>query len=251
MKYCIGDVHGCAWELEKLIEQIQSKDSEALFYAVGDLINKGPDSLGVLKLVSENQIQCIRGNHEDWLIRIWKSLIQLARNFYSNQDLPENEIEACLGNEEFVQAFLREPLMRPRDLELIQQFRGECHLWISMIESWGFTLDLGEVLMVHAGLDPRFDDLEAMNTRLLTTIRTWDGEGVDLNQFDRDPAWFDVVQWPKPIVFGHWAALGLVDLPQFKGLDTGCVYGKELTAWCVESGEFFQQKAREIYCPIS
>ena len=52
------------------------------------------------------------------------------------------------------------------------------------------------------------------------------------------------------MVFGHWAKRGLVDLPKFKGLDTGCVYGRLLTGWCPEENRFYQVKARRAYASV-
>jgi bis(5'-nucleosyl)-tetraphosphatase (symmetrical) len=53
------------------------------------------------------------------------------------------------------------------------------------------------------------------------------------------------------VAFGHWAKRGLIDLPRFKGLDTGCVYGRKLTGWCPEENRFYQVPARRAYAAIN
>ena len=88
-----------------------------------------------------------------------------------------------------------------------------------------------------------------MKPRILMEIRTWDGKGTHLNRAE-DPPWFECVKPDKTIVFGHWAKRGLVDLPRFKGLDTGCVYGGKLTGWCPEEDRFLQVDAKRAYAPI-
>ena len=66
-----------------------------------------------------------------------------------------------------------------------------------------------------------------------------------------DPPWFECIEWPVPVIFGHWAMRGGVDLPRVKGLDTGCVYGRELTGWCLEEQRHYRVRAREAYAPLS
>jgi bis(5'-nucleosyl)-tetraphosphatase (symmetrical) len=103
---------------------------------------------------------------------------------------------------------------------------------------------------VHAGLEPGVTDPARMQRKVLQNIRTWDGKGVNLNRQGEDPPWFECVTPSKTIVFGHWAERGLVDLPRFKGLDTGCVYGREMTAWCPEEKKFHHIPARRVYAAV-
>ena len=118
------------------------------------------------------------------------------------------------------------------------------------IRTWPLWLDLGDLVVVHAGLEPGVERLEEMSRKVLLTIRTWDGIGQRLECPD-DPPWFDCARWPVPVVFGHWAMRGLVDRPDVKGLDTGCVYGRCLTGWCPEEGRFHRVRARREYAPMS
>lgn len=255
MRYCIGDVHACSHELKLLLELIHTQDSEAKLYSVGDFINKGPNNLEVLELFEEYKIQAIRGNHEDGLLRLWNLLKESASQWvkkgedHSTNSFKLSDLESFVHDEAFCEFLKVQQGLRNKDVEFLQSFHGLLHQHVDWIEKLPYWLDLEDILMVHAGLIPGQDHLEEMNSRILTTIRTWDGDGADLKNPD-NPSWFELVSWPKPIVFGHWAQKGLVDQPLFKGLDTGCVYGKKLTAWCIENDQFYQVQAQKVYCAI-
>jgi hypothetical protein len=184
---------------------------------VGDLVNKGPDSAGALDLVERFGIRCAMGNHEAKLVR-------MAATPPAQWTEKERRYEQRLG------ASVRETAAR--------------------VATWPLWLDLGSLLVVHAGLEPGKSRLEDMSPRILLTIRTWDGAGDELDRAD-DPAWFDSTTWPVPVVFGHWAMRGFVDRPDVKGLDTGCVYGRELTGWCPEEERFYRVAARQVYAPLT
>ncbi len=81
MRYIIGDIHGCSSELQALIDLILKSDLEADFYSVGDVVNKGPDSLSCLEILEKHQVTVIRGNHEDWLVRIWETFLAELEEF--------------------------------------------------------------------------------------------------------------------------------------------------------------------------
>jgi bis(5'-nucleosyl)-tetraphosphatase (symmetrical) len=204
----IGDVHGCLDELVAMEKEIglTSRDEIVL---VGDLINKGPDSLGVLDWVDRMGASCLQGNHEAKFLQIMGK---------DRSELSEKE-HRFLG-----------------------QFGGFHEEAAARIENWPLWLEWPDLVAVHAGLEPGCAQLESMRKKCLLTIRTWDGAGTDLDRPD-DPAWYDCVQWPVPVVFGHWAMRGLVDRPDVKGLDTGCVYGGKLTAWSPDEARFWQVQA--------
>lgn len=182
---------------------------------VGDLLNKGPDSRGVLDWLRANGAKAILGNHE------WK--------FLSYLDAPEEQRTS-------------------KARSLLAAFEDELRTYGDWIASWPLWMEWPDLLAVHAGLQPGVPRLEEMPRKILMTIRTWDGEGKDLDHLG-DPAWYEVAKWPVPVVFGHWAAGGLVDRPGCKGLDTGCVYGGRLTAWSPDERRFWHVKAHREWVP--
>ncbi len=214
MRYFIGDVHGCALEYSNMLELIVERDSRADIYSVGDLINKGPDTVGVLELTKEYGVLPVLGNHELLFLKLMK-----------NSSL----------------------ITREKDEMLLAAFEGDEKKWAKYISKWPIFRELHDIDVVHAGIDPREKQLSAMKKKIITTIRTWDGTGEDLNNQGYDPAWYDTIDWPKKIVFGHWAQMGLVRKHHAIGLDTGCVYGNCLTAWCPETDEIIQVPSRKVW----
>lgn len=108
------------------------------------------------------------------------------------------------------------------------------------VSTWPLWRDTPHALLVHAGLEPGKTELRDMSPDVLLSIRLWNGR-----------PWFEQIKWDKPVVFGHWAKMGFVKRPGFIGLDSGCVYGKELTAWCPEEDRFYTVTAKRIYCQVN
>jgi len=213
----VGDLHGCRQELEDLLTQFAFNPNDDQLFSVGDIVGKGPDVVGTLALLQSLNARVVLGNHD-------LRLLEGADKKESDRD--ENQIKYLhsLGNQ-----------IEP---------------WLTYMRGWPLWIDLPDVLVVHAGIEPGKKNLDDMHPYVLTHIRTWDGEGKHLNRPD-DPAWFDCVTWPKTIVFGHWAKRGQVNEMGFKGLDTGCVYGRKLSGWCPETNSWHQVSARATYQTIS
>lgn len=204
----IGDVHGCADELEKIVDAFGFVRGKDTLYQTGDIINKGPDMLRALKFVQQNGILTVRGNHEEHLIRMM-------------------ETPQCDWTEKQCARFSKLPL---EDWQYI----------LAEVKNWPLWRDTPYALLVHAGLEPGKTRLEDMDPKVLMSIRYWN-----------DIPWFEQVTWHKPVVFGHWAKMGFVDRrPHFIGLDSGCVYGKQLTAWCPEEDKFYVVPAAREYTPV-
>jgi bis(5'-nucleosyl)-tetraphosphatase (symmetrical) len=248
--FAIGDVQGCLSSLKALIKELPP-GSKLIF--LGDLVNRGPDSLGTLRRLKQLQesgmAECILGNHD---------LNLLACDAGIRETKPLDTIDDIL----------RAPDRR----ELIDWLRHR-----------PMALSNGKVLLVHAGVLPQWSlkrtlslahevestlrhkryqeflaqmygntpnqwnpQLSGMDrlrliTNTLTRIRfcTPDGEmefkskeGLESGPAGYIP-WFET---PKrktqliPIVFGHWSTLGLLNRHGVVGIDTGCVWGGTLTA---------------------
>ena len=214
----IGDIHGCLAELKSLLDAFQYVPGKDNVYSVGDLINNGPDSLGVLQLFWKLGIKGVLGNHEVYFLKVYRTPPALRS---------EKE-----------QTYLKQ--FKGKQEEMAQYF-ASLPTWIEHDDLW----------IVHAGLDPRLSHPSQMEPRILTTIRTWDGLGEVLHNPLQDPPWYRCRKWSKTVVFGHWAARGLVDLVPFKGLDGGCVYGKELLGYCPEENKIYRVQAKESYQKIT
>ncbi|MCO8244442.1 MULTISPECIES: metallophosphoesterase family protein [unclassified Haladaptatus] len=187
--YVVGDVHGCLPELESLLDELSPSDDDLVVF-VGDLIRKGPDSLGVVELVRENDnLRSIRGNNEQKLL---DGDVEL-------DEFGENEIES------------------------VREFPAAI--------SWE------DALVVHGGVDPR-KPLSEHSVDDLETTRSMDPDG----SYDR-PFWFERYDGPRRVFFGHTVLERPVEREWAVGLDTGCVYGGELTAYDYRRDEFVTQES--------
>lgn len=265
--YAIGDVQGCHNSLAKLIARLPKA---AKIICVGDLVNRGPDSLKTLRLLKrmqeEGRAECVLGNHDlhllarDAGIRGSKSLDTLedvlrAKDraelidwlrrrplaLYSGRErgntlivhagvLPQWDAEKTLALAHEVEAALRG---RDYRRHLRQMYGNEPSAWSDSLRG--------------------ADRLRAI-INALTRLRFCTPEGV--MDFDTKeglasaPAgympWFRVPNRKTQgvrVVFGHWSTLGLVQKKNVIGLDTGCVWGGSLTAVDLASQRVIQVRA--------
>ena len=213
----VGDVHGCLRELKELLSLIPFDQSQDRLLFVGDLINKGPFSYEVLKYVREElRAEVVVGNHE----------VKFLKGMGDSLKLP--------------------PVLR----ELKQKMEEEGCLkeWICWIKNLPLFIEAEDFLVVHAGLSPHQKPKDT-SCRILTCLRTWDGKGEDLND-PKNPPWFHFYKGKKLVVFGHWAKKGLIERNNVIGLDSGCVYGKKLSALILPEKKVLSISAKKAYCPL-
>jgi bis(5'-nucleosyl)-tetraphosphatase (symmetrical) len=216
VRWIVGDIQGCARELERFLEVVRFRPDQDELWCLGDLINRGPDSLAVL--------------------RIWRSVGG----------------RGILGNHE-IDALLSFSGTKPKRLKLLRDLFRAPDAWI-----------------VHAGLNPRWTDLSEMSTRIndgphddawlqseavdfATRVRccTPDGRQCDHTGPAADcPApfqpWDRFYSGQTLVIHGHWAARGHYRSDRTMGLDSGCVYGGPLTAWCQDEDRIVQIPSRRI-----
>jgi hypothetical protein len=196
----VGDVHGCRRELEALLDGIAFTTGDRLVF-VGDLVARGPDSLGVLDIARRTGAVIVRGNHEEKLLA-WR-----------------NDPSASLGR---------------LHLEVAESLRDVD--W-SLLETAPYSYDLPEhaARVVHAGVLPGVP-FEDQATDTLLHIRTVSPSGKAVSKASH-ALWGSLYSGPPHVVFGHNAVDGLQVHPWATGLDTGCVYGGRLTAMVLSEGQ--------------
>ncbi len=200
--FIVGDVHGCAVELGMLVERLAPSRGDR-FVFVGDLVNRGPDSRGVLRIARELQAAAVLGNHEHRLI---------AARVSESEGKPRPRLGA--GIERVFDELSEED-------------------W-AQVESMALKIDLPEhgVRVVHAGVMPGvpFEELDA---RTVTRIRSIADDGTPSEKWG--PPWGARYVGPPHVVFGH-NARALAQLhADATGIDTACVYGGALTAMVLEA----------------
>ncbi len=215
-RFIVGDIHGCSRELRELLSLFKFKSNEDELYSVGDITGRGPDTAGALKLLHKFNARVVRGNHDH-------ALLLAAAKAPGTMLKWENAYLESLGPKPGV--------------------------WLKWMSQWPCYIEMPDIIIVHGGLDPRYDKLEDMQPDILMNIRTWGGNPQDLNN-SKDAPWYGCVVSSKTVIFGHWAQLGKVDIPGFKGLDTGCVYGNALTAYCPEEDKFYSVPSRKAYASV-
>ena len=204
--FVIGDIHGCCDELVELMQQARSVEQNILFLFVGDLVNKGPKSVEVIRLLRSlgNDAWAVRGNHDEATLREVRSMrsdtsYNLPTQYHWVRDLSDDDIN----------------------------YLSELPYTISVPSH--------RILVVHAGIVPGLP-LESQQLNNLTNMRNIiepdDSFSCTLtatNKPDRGKCWASYWSGPDHVYFGHDARRSFQEHPYATGLDTGCVYGNRLT----------------------
>lgn len=257
--YAIGDVQGCFTQLQGLLTQIRFDPRHDRLWFVGDLVNRGPDSLAVLRWAYAHDacLQVVLGNHDLHLLAVNAGFLKY------HQD-------------EYLDAVLQAP------------DREELLTWLRHRPLLHYDPAL-HVAMLHAGLPPQWDfaQAQACAAELAAALRSpdyreflahlygnqpdvwtpelegWDRLRFITNCFTRlryctadgrlalkpkgalgtqPPGhypWFSLPQRRSragpTLVFGHWSTLGFYAGDNVYALDTGCLWGGQLTALCLET----------------
>jgi bis(5'-nucleosyl)-tetraphosphatase (symmetrical) len=265
--YAIGDVHGCFTTLEALLRRIGFDRRHDRLWLVGDLVNRGPDSLAVLRWareLSEGAV-AVLGNHELHL------LARAAGLAKANPRDTLDELLAAADGEELI-AWVREwPLLHRRGDDVLVH-AGLLPAW-TLEEAEELAGEVAAALRGEGGADllaagkgkalpPWGASLPPSARRRLglaafTNLRTLTADGRLCQRFAGPPEeappgcrpWFTLASRRPPevrLVFGHWAALGLHRAPGLVALDSGCVWGGHLSALRLDDGALFQEWSREV-----
>lgn len=210
----IGDVHGCADEFEELLNALELQPEDRVVQ-LGDLVNRGPDSHGVLELVREYKVEAILGNHELRLLR--------ARGNGSKKQLKSYDHST-------VKALTKEDW---NFLGALPKFQ------------YGPT---EEIVMVHGGFLPDQPWL-AQDIDTITKIQVIDKKGNAAKRSDAPGAkpWADFWGGRPFVIYGHTPRPNVLERPGSIGIDTGCVYGGHLTAYVIDDRSLVQVRARKAY----
>ncbi|KAF4042797.1 Calcineurin-like phosphoesterase [Phytophthora infestans] len=227
----IGDVHGCFDELQLLLSACDFSPPNDCLVFVGDLVNKGPKPLDVVRFVRESGSLCVRGNHDDAALSAFYQWINGGR-------VPGS------AKYSYVEHF------KPEDVEFLEQLP--------------FSVSLpnhSNIIVVHAGVVPEVN-LEEQRPVDMYKMRFVQREKADdetskwmalekkkykFENGGEPETWAKVWGGPRHVYFGHAASAGLQQESFATGLDTGCCYGKKLTACIIPSNRLVQVDAKEQY----
>jgi predicted phosphodiesterase len=210
----IGDIHGCADELEALLEVVQPAPGDRII-AVGDLINRGPSSDRVLRLARRHGILPILGNHE--------------QRFLAAQNGKPGKI------------------LKNGDRRSFRQLESADWDWV---RSWPHVIQLPELnaLVVHGGFAP-FLDWPLQRPEVVTRIQVLNRklQPAKRSESPTGRPWADLWDGPEQVYYGHTPRPAVLHHPYATGLDTGCVYGGHLSAMVLPERQIVQIKARDRY----
>jgi bis(5'-nucleosyl)-tetraphosphatase (symmetrical) len=267
--YAVGDVQGCYAELCDLLEKIHFDPTGDCLWLLGDLINRGPDSLSVVRLVRSfgESARTVLGNHDLHFLAIHIGGHSLNRNDTFVDLLHADDVD------DIAEWLCEQPfLVRDDELGFAMTHAGIPHIWsVDVAEALAAEVEkvirgkrrLGYFETMYGNKpDTWSDSLKGMDrwraiTNYLTRMRLMDEDGrMDFAHkgglSDAPPEWvpwFEIErQQPLPVklLFGHWAAIeGHTGRDEVIALDTGCVWGRELTALCLETGELIAVPSRK------
>ena len=263
--YAIGDIQGCMSALQRLLDHIKFDQTQDRLWFVGDLVNRGPHSLDVLRFVKQlgSAAVTVLGNHDIHLLAMWSHVTQPGRKDTLQPVLSAPDADELLHWLRF------QPLLHSE--------HGFVMIHAGMLPSWSMAEATARAREVEDALQSdNFNELLpaiyfrkgakssahtsanerlGLSTNVLTRLRVCTVEGVPNFSFKGPPheappgyfPWFQIpnrVTQHDTIIIGHWSALGIVQEEHLVALDGGCVWGRELVTMRLEDRQLFR-----VPCP--
>ena len=252
--YAIGDIQGCYDPFMRLLDAIDFDPAKDTLWLTGDLVNRGPKSLKTLRTVRDlsDSVITVLGNHDLHLLALSQGKVSNGKRFDSlGKTLRASEIDEIVD-------WLRFRPMAHYDAQL-----DTLLVHAGIFPTWTIEKTLRRAAEVEEAL--RSDDFAEFLSRMYGNRPTqWSGKlkgnarlrfivncmtrmrmltpdrrlrmsfsGAPWKTRGKLRAWYEFrgEAWGDTrIVFGHWSQLGLIVLPELVSLDTGCVWGRQLTA---------------------
>lgn len=210
----VGDIHGCAWEFEQLLEKLALTRHDRLIL-LGDLVNRGPDSAGVIALARAHAYRSLLGNHELRLLN------------YRRTGDPTH--------------------LKKTDHETLQKFGAREWAYLATMPLT-YQVPEANAVLVHGGFLPD-RPWRQQSARIVTRIQVVgpDGEPHKRSEFPESAHWSELWQGPPFVVYGHTPGPEPVRSRWSLGIDTSCVLGGALTACVLPGREIVEVRARQNY----
>ncbi len=250
--FAIGDLQGCYNALQRLLEKIAFDPATDTLWLTGDLVNRGPQSLAVLRFIYHlgSQAITVLGNHD-------LSLLAVAEGFAPQRSKDTwHDILRAPDRDELLNWLRHQPLLHyDASLQVVLVHAGIAPFW-TLSEAKHYTAEVATVLqsphyrevLAHLfGNQPDLWDDQLTNmdrirciVNYCTRMRFCDvqgrldftSKGAPGTQPTHLMPWFAVPhrRYTGTVIFGHWAALGFYQTNGIYALDSGCVWGQQLTA---------------------
>ena len=272
--YLVGDLQGCNDAFGRLLQHLDFSPSRDHLYLLGDLVNRGPDSVGTLRrcMAMQGSVHALLGNHD---LHLLASAYQVRKS--GKRDTLEGILQAP-DRDVLIDWVRKQPLVRH-----LSNVKGQDLLLVhaGVLPQWSLqcTLELADEVQQHLqgsdllgfllhmyGNSPNqwnasltgADRLRVI-VNALTRLRFCSVQGhMDFESSesaDAAPAglmpWFECPDRKTKditIAFGHWSTLGLRNTPELMALDTGCIWGGCLSAMEINPQNFQQRTLHQIPC---
>ena len=268
--YAIGDIQGCYKEFKLALKKVNFNLDEDYLWLVGDLINRGPDSLKLLKYIYKikERTHIVLGNHD----------LHFLACFYGQRKLAKADTISKLMQSKkslkYAKFLMEQPLIFKKEIVFKNKSKKVImvHAGIPPNLSLENCFDLNKEFQIALKKNPKrilkkvfnnpFSKFSKKMSRIdriiffanaLTRIRACNHKGeIDFNfkgRINEIPkklnAWFNyensIIGENSQLIFGHWAAIkGKTKKKDIFGLDTGCVWGDKLTIMRLEDNKRFQ-----------
>jgi len=244
--WVVGDVHGCWETLARLLERIGPLAGSERLWLIGDLVNRGPGSLAVLRwAVANPQVDAVLGNHD---------LHLLARAAGVGRPRQGDRLDEVLAapDRERLLAWLRSRRLMATagrwtivHAGLLPRWTAEDAAVLADRAAAALAGPQGTILLAalasRRNRPPSWLEPLVAAAAVMTRIRIVDSDGAPVSGFTDGPGaapagsrpWFEASPVPSPqtpVVFGHWAMLGDYREPGVRCLDSACVHGGSLSA---------------------
>jgi Calcineurin-like phosphoesterase len=240
----VGDVHGCLDELRRLLAACGYHRGDRLVLA-GDLVAKGPDSQGVVQLAREEGAAAVAGNHDDHVLRVRAVARGEAPPPAKGIRAEHQQVADALGPADWAYLEAMPTFFR---LGRESPLPADANADADADANEKTRVASADTVVVHAGAVPGIP-IEDQRREHLTTMRSIDDAGNPTKKIEGRP-WAAVWPGPERIVFGHDAIRGLQRHRFATGLDTGCVYGRRLTALLLPERRLVSVEARRAYAQL-
>ncbi len=265
--YVIGDIQGCFDSLQGLLEKIDARADDQIWLA-GDLVNRGPRSADVLRWAKQqgDRVVAVLGNHDLHLLSMAAGLREPKYRDTAHEVLDGPDADELIDWLRYL------PFIHRGDLAVL--VHAGLHPEWSVDEAIAHAAELQDILRrddwqdklgaMHGGksatrwhADLSKSKRRRAATAVLTKARCFthrkDGWHLEHRFYDHPTKastgltpWFDAREpGDEHIAFGHWASLGLLQRDDVTATDTGCVWGRHLTAVRLDDDEVFEQPALE------
>ncbi|MEN9724773.1 MAG: Bis(5-nucleosyl)-tetraphosphatase, symmetrical [Pseudomonadota bacterium] len=269
--YAIGDIQGCFHSFQALLKKIQFNPASDKLWFVGDLINRGSGSLPMLRWIFDHQdsVVTVLGNHDLHTLVVAEGFVSPHRSDTIQDLIDAPDAPQLLG-------WLRAQRLAHFEHGYLLVHAGLLPEW-SAREAVALSMEVEDALQCEVyrdflkhmyGNQPASWNVELAGwdrlrviTNAMTRVRVCSPNHEMEFKFKGEMAnipegylpWFKLPQRASsntPVIFGHWSALGLYQSDNVYGLDTGCLWGGELTAMRLEDRAIFQVPCQPEDAPL-